>query len=618
MCAVGGFYLRHCSPTFGYSEVLKKLCEKQIHRGPDGDDVWLSPCKKIGLTHNRLAIIDLSPGGTQPMQINDGAHVISFNGEIYNWRELREELQSLGVEFTSNSDTEVVIRAYDVWGQKLLDRLRGMYCFAIWDNAQGILFCARDRIGKKPFIYSQTEKGFFFASEIPALKCIADQAGVDLTINESGLANMLLHNLRHIPDPLTVFKGIYRLRAGHALIVKNGVIKKQWRYWNPSPEKIDSSAQLRSVIEDAVSVRSIADVPVGALLSGGLDSTAIVSIMQSRIDRPLQTYAFGENDSDIDILRARDVAKELGTHHKEFYYDPEKQYEIFKKIMEVYGEPIMLLPLIHSYELSEKIRDDGIKVVLNGNGADELFYGYKGHLRTAYISRLLSYLGWIRKIIPTSENRILSFLKALPGKRKSELYRAAGREIWPKIIRTEKLPKLTNTVADEMLYWGDILPNKDFIDESNYLSLLIENTHSLTTASDLPGMMASIEMRAPFLDQQIVERAMGIDYRAKVRGPRDGSQLKYILREAVKGLVPKQVLVASKRGFGQGIQERDVLLGPWRVHADRIFSNFPMPGFFDAKLIEHIWKESSESGDGPWSLISKLFAIGIWCELNYE
>ena len=278
----------------------------------------------------------------------------------------------------------------------------------------------------------------------------------------------------------------------------------------------------------------------------------------------------------------------------------------------------MLLPLIHSFELSQKIRDDGIKVVLNGNGADELFYGYKGHLRTAYVSRMLSYFNWMRKIVPPSNNRLLAFLKAPPGKRKSELYRVAGKEVWPKIIRREKLSKLTNTVADEMLYWGDIVPNKDFIDESNYVSLLIENTHSLTTASDLPGMMASIEMRSPFLDQRVVEGAMGIDYSAKVRGPRDGSQLKYILREAVKNLVPKRVLYASKRGFGQGIQEKDVLLGPWKIHADRIFGNFPMQEFFDAKLIKNIWIDASGSGEGSWTLISKLFAIGVWCELNNE
>ena len=283
-----------------------------------------------------------------------------------------------------------------------------------------------------------------------------------------------------------------------------------------------------------------------------------------------------------------------------------------QQIVTIYGEPIMLLPLIHAYELSEAIRDDGIKVVMNGNGADELFFGYTGHLHTAHITHLFHWLGWVARLLPHTTRPVLSVFQAEPGKRKSTLYQRKAESCWPNYLKQEAIGQVENLVSEEMEYWGRILPNQDFIDESNYLSLLIENSHSVTIASDLPAMMASVEMRSPFLDQEVISAAMGIHYSQKVKGPKDGSRLKNILRKAVYDLVPEQVMHAPKRGFGMGIQERDVLLNDWRYQVDKLFNDYPESDLFDRDKIRRQWKNARNGESVQWSEIAKLFAIGMW------
>jgi len=611
MCGIGGFQLTGAG-SINSDEWLMAMQKAQQHRGPDDCGTWNSVDRRTGLCQTRLAIVDLSSSGSQPMHSKNTKVTITCNGEIYNWRSIRAELEGLGREFHTSSDIEVILVGYQEWGHDVVHHLRGMYAFAIWDTDQKTLFCACDNIGKKPFVYAETNSGFYFASELPALKAISRSSEIDVSINPSAFANMLLHNLRHIPAPLTVYKGIQKLRPGHAMIVKNGKVQRMWRHWNPTPTKTSSPKQLREVIEDAVAIRSVADVPVGAFLSGGVDSTAIVNLMQQHSSEPIHTYAFGANKEDEDLVRARFVAKKLGTLHKEFYFDPETQFEDFKKILNVYGEPIMLLPLIHGYQLSKEVYCDGIKVVLNGNGADELFYGYTGHIHTACVTRIMRLFGWLRNVSPNTSHPDLSVFLAEPGRRKSVFYKRKAQRLWPSIFKPTVVDSLVHTASNEMESWGELFPNKYFIDESNYLSLIIDNSPSLTIASDLPGMMASVEMRSPFLDQEIISAAMGVHFSQKVRGPKDGSGLKHILRLAVGDLVPKEVMHAPKRGFGMGVQERDVLLGPWKKHADDVFNDYPHSNLFDVSTIREMWINAKENKLGKWDLLAKLFAIGIW------
>lgn len=582
----------------------------QFHRGPDAKGIWLNEDGSLGLCHNRLAILDLTKAGNQPMLSSDGRHVIVFNGEIYNHHQLRSELLALGASFHSHSDTEVLLEGWRLWGESMLQKLRGMFAFALHDRRSGTLICARDRVGKKPFVYAETPDGFAFASEIPAVRQVP---GVDTRYEPAAVAAMLLHNLRHIPDPHTAYRGIRRLRAGHAMIVKDGRVARIWRYWTPAPaEGLVSPERLRELIEDAIDVRMRADVPVGALLSGGVDSSAIVAIMQKRSAEPVRTYALGLDRDDEDLHRARTMAQALGTAHREFYFNPEEQWDIFKMLLGLYGEPIMLLPLVHTYSLCRAIRDDGIKVVLTGNGADELFYGYTGHVRTLRVSRWLDRLVPLRPLLTPLKSTRLGWVAATPGTRKAAWYRSFAQSEWAHCVSADARATLANVAAEELAYWGELCPSSHFIDESNFVGLMVENPHSVTIASDLPAMAASVEIRAPFLDQEIVSFALATPVEKKIPAPANADWLKAILREAVRDLMPDTLLRAPKRGFGMGIQEADVLRGPWREKAGELLDDADnAQGLLDAAAVRAEWR-GFLSGTRPASASAKQVAIQLW------
>lgn len=609
MCGIGGIALQ---PGLRHDLLasLDRMLDRQHHRGPDARGCWFSPDNAIGMCHNRLSILDLTDAGNQPMQSHDGRFVVVFNGEIYNHLELRDELLRLGCQFRSSSDTEVLLESYRIWGEGMLTRLRGMFAFALHDQRSGEMLCARDRVGKKPFVYSQSRTGFVFASEIPAVKSVQD---VDLSLDQAAIAAMLLHNLRHIPDPHTAYLHIKRLRAGHALVVREGVVQREWRYWNPQPAHASVTVdELRHRVEEAVTLRMRADVPVGALLSGGVDSSAIVALMQQSSPQPVHTYALGFDPTDEDLRRARVMAAHLQTHHREFYFDAEEQWNIFQHLLGLYGEPIMLLPLVHTYALCRAIRDDGIKVVLTGNGADELFYGYTGHVRTLKISRMLDRLVPLRSGLSWLSGSRLGWLAAMPGHRKADYYRALARREWSHCLAPDVIGGLSNCAADEMEYWGELCPSPHFIDESNFVGLMVENPHSVTIAGDLPAMAASVEIRSPFLDQEIVEFAFATPAALKIPDTSNPAWLKAILREAVADLVPDALLRAPKRGFGSGIQEADLLRGVWRDRVGRIMTDpDTADGLFSANAIRTTWK-GFLGGKVPAIHVAKQLAIQTW------
>jgi asparagine synthase (glutamine-hydrolysing) len=620
MCGIGGISLRPGRPGEDVKPILRRMNDVQCHRGPDGEAVWACPQRGIGLGHTRLAILDVSSAGAQPMHSADAALTIVFNGEIYNFAELRGRLEANGSVFRTRTDTEVLLEAYRHYGTDVLVHLRGMFAFAIFDAREDLLFCARDRVGKKPFVYCETESGFAFASEIPALLAFPES---DRTLDREALAAMLLHNMRHIPDPHTAYRGIRRLRAGHALIARHGRIERVWRYWQPHADSGRSTPQrLRTLLEEAIELRRVADVPVGALLSGGVDSSAIVALMQRQGGKPVRTYALGADPADEDLARARRMAALLGSEHKELYFEPERQLRSFRALLSAYGDPIMLLPLVHTYELCRAIREDGITVVLSGHGADELFCGYTGHLRVAFASRLLGAAGALRPMLralpPGSLGGLDGLLRAAKGDRKAALYRRA-ETTWDGVVTAQARRHLQNLAADEARYWGSLTPSDTYIEESNFVALMMESTHSVTIAGDLPAMLASVEMRAPFLDQEIVAFALGTPLRDKVGAWTDPRELKHILKAAVQDLVPKDLLYAPKRGFGMGIQERAVLAGPWRSEADRLFDDpDPLDGLFDPAAIRRLWSEQKRGAGVHTDLLAKLFAIQSWRRLSLE
>ena len=609
MCGIGGVSLIS-GTKLDIPMILSGMKRIQHHRGPDGQGQWWDDRRAVGLCHNRLAILDLSSAGAQPMHSEDGRFIIVFNGELYNYQELREQLKGKGATFRSECDTEVLLEAYRIWGEEMLPLVRGMFALTLYDSQEDIMFCARDRLGEKPFVYAETAQGFAFASEIPAL-CV--MPGIDTNFDHPALAAMMLHNMRHIPDPYSAYKGVRRLKSGHALRVRSGRIERLWRYWNPQPaEEEVTSERLRWLLEDAVRLQLQSDVPVGALLSGGVDSSAIVALMQKYARDPVRTYALGLDANDEDLRRARVMATHLGTEHREFYFDPDEQWRIFNNLLSNYGEPIMLLPLVHAYALCNAIRSDGIKVVLSGNGADELFYGYTGHTRTLRVSRWLDRTALLQPLLAPFLPGSLGWVTAPKGRRKSAYYAGLAQMEWARYLMPGVRPHLANRAAEQMAYWGQISPSSAFIDESNFIGLMVENTHSVTIASDLSGMAASIEVRAPFLDQEIVSFAMATQAQRKIPDPKNPNWLKAILREAVADIVPADLLRASKRGFGMGIQEDMLLRGPWRIHAERVFREpHDAGGLFDPFAVQAIWKNFIAGGE-PASRVAKLFAIQVW------
>ena len=609
MCAISGIYKKPGLP-FDLRVNLENMRNLQHHRGPDACGMWLSVNDAIGLAHNRLSIVDLSEAGNQPMHSADERYTIVFNGEIYNYRELKQLLITKGSRFYTCSDTEVLLEAYRHWGEDMLYHLRGMFAFAIYDHTKSTLFCARDRIGKKPLVYAQTDWGVVFASEIPPLLQIQ---GIDSAYNHNAIAAMMLHNLRHIPDPHTAYQGIKRLRAGHAMRIKFGRIEQIWRYWTPTQSNEPATPQqLRSILEESVELRMRADVPVGALLSGGIDSSAIVALMQKHATQPIHTYALGFDQDDEDLYRARKMALKLGTIHKEFYFDPEKQWQIFNKLIATYGEPIMLLPLVHAYTLYSAVRDDGIKVVLTGNGADEIFYGYSGHTRIFRLSRFLDYVTPFRSLLTPLKLTRLNWITAKPGARKSMFYNSIARSTWQDCLSSDAIDTIANSAAEEVDYWGNLCPSQHYIDESNFVALMVENTHSVTTAGDLPAMAASIEVRAPFLDQELIAFALGTPPEMKIPNVNNPNWLKAILRDAVYDLIPESLLKAPKRGFGSGIQEDALLRGAWKSRAEEIMeSPNTVDGLFSKDAIRKQWC-GFLNGDKIASQVAKQFAVQCW------
>ena len=598
------------------------MVRQMRHRGPDLQAAYAAPNGCAALGHARLSIVDLSPQGSQPMSNETSDVWLVCNGEIYNHRDLRQALEAKGHRFRSQSDSEVILHLYEDYGTDLLSHLHGMFAFALYDTRQDLLFCARDRLGKKPLVYAQTPRGVALASEIPAVRLFP---GIDTSIDPVALGLYLLRNLRHIPDPWTFYAGIRRLLPGHAMTVQKGRIQKIWRYWQPDYTTQDSSPeQLLEAFDRAVALRRVADVEVGALLSGGVDSSAIVQAMVAQGSESVRTYALGRDKDDEELARARQMARLLGTQHKEFTFDPSRQHQQFECLLQLYGEPIMLLPLTYAYELCAHIRDDGLRVVMTGHGADEIYYGYPGNNGLALLSTFLPFvpsplrrtLGSLAcRFAPGSHLRESLLVASSPaGERKAALYKDEARRLWRDLLNLPDLERqITEAIETCLGVWFEDGSPAPYIDEANVIGLMHENSHSVTIAGDLPAMAASVEARCPFLDQDLVQLAWHTHYRQKTRGLRDRGLNKWILKKALEGRVPNDLLYAAKRGFGYHIREEDVLRGPWKDRVNRAFAGMDdLDGILNVTAARDLKSAFDRHAGVPAMLIAKLYAVALY------
>ncbi len=561
-----------CGITGKISFTEKNITEAEIeamnaeilHRGPDDGGVYISPDNKIGLGHRRLSIIDLSPLGHQPMSYID-RYWIAFNGEIYNFQEKRDMLEREGYVFKSKSDTEVIMALYDKFGKKCLDHMRGMFAFAIYDEKENTLFCARDRVGKKPFKYYADDSVFMFASE---LKAILSQKEYHKEPDYLAIHHYL--TLQYCPAPLTGFKDIKKLEPAHYLFIdlKTKKVEKE-RYW-----KLDYSKKLNlsekewekkilEKLDESVKLRMISDVPLGAFLSGGIDSSAVVALMAKHSSQPVKTFSIGFKEEKFNELSyAKEIAKKFGTEHEEFIVESHA-IEILPLLVKHFEEPYADKSALPTYYVSKMTRDF-VTVALNGDGGDENFAGYARHSIHKF-SLFLDKFSFIFKFIsPITrslskkstlfyrvhvfaetmadryDHRYVNYICYFTDEMKNKIYAPEFRQKFSKIDSFDVVASKFKEAGTQ-----DKLEQALFADFETYLP------DDLMAKSDIDTMAVSLEGRSPFLDHEFLELTAQIPSGLKLKG---FNNKKYILKKALEGLVPKDILYRKKMGFGVPIE----------------------------------------------------------------
>ncbi len=566
MCGIAGkVYFNDKTVTIAD---VKKMSDALIHRGPDDAGVYLSPTKKVGLGFRRLAIIDLSAKGHQPMSFQN-RYTIVFNGEIYNYQEKRADLQRAGYDFYSETDTEVILALYDKYKEKCLDHLRGMFAFAIYDTQENSLFCARDRVGKKPLKYFFNQRVFLFGSE---LKAILTQADYERALDEEAIHHYL--TLQYVPAPRTGFKGIHKLEPGHYLkidVASGKVTKKRW--WRLEyRHKLDLSEaewkrRLLAKLEESVALRMVADVPLGAFLSGGIDSSAVVALMSRHSRTPVKTFSIGFKEAKFSELPyARMIAEKFHTDHTEFIVEP-GAIDILPLLVRHYEEPYADSSALPSYYVSKLTREH-VTVALNGDGGDENFAGYSRYsiqkFALAYdrFRTLHAIVGqpaaaaFYRFVHTTLAERADRFARtmSLPYPERYVNYICYfTNEAKKRLYTPEFLAKVASKNSEAIIAAKFAEANTpDKLDQTLYADFASYLPDDLLVKMDIATMAVSLEGRSPFLDHEMLELTAQMPFSLKLKG-RD--QKKYILKEALRGLVPDAAMFRPKMGFGVPIEQ---------------------------------------------------------------
>lgn len=542
MCGIAGKV--SFTNTLVQEKDVRRMTAAIAHRGPDGERVYISADGKMGLGHRRLAIIDLSPAGAQPMQYK-GRYWITFNGEIYNYQEERRLLEKKGYRFVSQSDTEVILALYDAYQEKCLDHLRGMFAFALYDAQEQKLFCARDRLGKKPFKYHHDGRVFIFASE---LKAILTQPEYKREPDSAAIDHYL--TLQYCPAPLTGFKSIAKLEPGHYLKIdiKTGGIEKK-RYW-----QLDFSRKLKlsqeewqgrilEELREATRLRLIADVPLGAFLSGGLDSSTVVGLMSQLQTKQVKTFSIGFGvDTHNELPYARQVADYFHTDHTEFVVTP-KALEILPVLVRQYEEPFADSSAIPSWCISQLTRQH-VTVALNGDGGDENFAGYDRYS----IQKFALWYGqmkWLHGLGALSARLVHGLYPATLTDRALRFTDSIIQEYRARYLNYIRyFPDRGNTAAWLAAKFQTNLPSK--LDQTLAVDIETYLPNDLLVKMDMATMAHSLEGRSPFLDHRFMELCAQIPIELKLQGL---TGRKYILRQALKKLLPAEIINRPKHGF---------------------------------------------------------------------
>jgi asparagine synthase (glutamine-hydrolysing) len=616
MCGIcGKLIFKDAIPTVG---TIRTMCNTILHRGPDDEGIYTAP--HIGLGQRRLSIIDLASCACPPLTNEDRSMWLVFNGEIYNFQELRKQLQRHGHLFSTNSDTEVIIHLYEEDGVACLQKLRGMFAFALWDSRDKILFCARDRIGKKPFCYTVTPHSFVFGSVIKAI--IADP---DISVSPNYHAIDQYLTYQFVPSPLTAFNGINRLRPGEYLTCDlKGNVETQ-RYWEPPlprqtriPQE-EIQVELLQRLRESVRLRMISDVPLGAFLSGGIDSATIVALMSQESSRPVKTFSIGfEEEAYNELPYARLLADRYGTEHHELIVKPNAA-EILPLLVRHYNEPFADSSALPTYYVSKMTRQH-VTVALSGDGGDESFAGYDNYAMILGWNKWDVWPHWLRNMVAEGGRGLIN---SFPYNNSAARLRRGLAMLGAANVKARRLQFGTTLKPEEKQlaytpFFRDLIstppipedplaayPWEEGMDALDWLMRHDQNFYlsdCLMVKTDIASMANSLEVRCPFLDHEFVEFAATIPSHLK----RNETGGKIILKRAVKDLLPNEILNKPKTGFGLPIAKwfrsdlaqllKETLLGETSTRR----------GLFEQKLLKKMTYEHIE-GRRDWS--NRLWAF---------
>nr|MBV6629018.1 asparagine synthase (glutamine-hydrolyzing) [Oceanococcus sp. HetDA_MAG_MS8] len=623
MCGIAGYW------GGAFDAVIAEQMASRIEaRGPDDGGVWLDERVGLALAHRRLSILDLSPSGHQPMVSPCDRYTLVYNGEIYNHLDLRAELEAAGGGFfwRGHSDTETLLAALRHWGvQGALERINGMFAFALWDATERRLFLARDRMGEKPLYYGRIQNAFLFGSELKALKAHPAWVG---DINRDALALYMRHN--YIPAPHSIYKGIAKLPPAHYVVIDDGgrAVSDPQCYWDLSSIAFEGAHSrsvspdvlmddLDALLKDSIGRRMAADVPLGAFLSGGYDSTIVAALMQAQSDRPVKTFSIGFHEADYnEAQHAKAVAEHLGTDHTEFYVTPQEAMAVIPQLPTIYDEPFADSSQIPTFLVSQLARQQ-VAVSLSGDGGDELFCGY-GRYELGH--RVWSKL----ELLPQPVRMVLAgLLRHMPGQLIGSI-QSLFPQAWRVPNLADRLPKLADVLAHEsglQFYQGLVSHFKQpdalvlganepetvldrpeqvhaelsFRESMMFLDMLTYLPDDILTKVDRASMAVSLEARVPLLDHRLVEFAWRVPMEYKYR---DG-QGKWLLRQVLYRYVPQALMDRPKMGFGVPID--DWLRGPLREWAEELLvpQRLREDGFLNSEIVSNLWQEH-RSGTRRW------------------
>ena len=603
--------------------VLHSMCERMRHRGPDSEGLWTNETAALGM--RRLSIIDLQTG-EQPVYSEDKRIVVVMNGELYNFKEVRKDLERRGHRFETNTDTEILPHLYEEYGEAMLEHINGMFAFALWDENKKKLLIARDRFGEKPLYYGVFDNKLIFASEP---KVLLENEAVEPQLNLQAIRSFL--SFDYVPAPASIYKNIYKLPAAHVLILENGEVKTR-RYWNLEFNKnsvkptVDEAARgLREILSDAVKMRLVADVPLGILLSGGVDSSTVAAFAARHSVEKIKTFSIGFDEDSFDESKyARQVAAHLGTEHYEEKLSVERAADLISEIGTWLDEPLSDASLIPTLLLSKFVKKH-VTVALGGDGGDELFAGYPmyfAHRVAGFYNAIPQFLrgGLIEPFV----NRLPVSNKNLSFDYKAKRFVAAANR--DAVTRHHSWFGSFSSDAQNDLLSRDVLAAtsadiyrdaKDLLEITNasteiermqFLDVNFYLAEDILTKVDRASMAVSLEVRAPFLDPRVAQFAAALPLEYKLKG----SQGKYILKKAVEKILPKNILHRPKKGFGVPVAAwLKGSLNPL-MHELLDAKRLKNQGFFNEKFVQRLIREHETNVASHHKQLWTLLVFQLW------